>query len=62
MSRKVVDLILEDLDDYDFDVLNNYINELEKALQKVLDDNEIGVVPRSHLDHIQKLLVWRGSL
>ena len=30
--------------------------ELEKALQKVVDDSEIGVVPRSRLDRIERLL------
>ena len=30
--------------------------ELEAVLQKVLDDTEIGVVPRSHLDRIERLL------
>lgn len=32
------------------------VQELESALQKVLDDTEIGVVPRSHLDRIEELL------
>ncbi len=36
--------------------LAQYSVTLEKALQKVLDDSEIGIVPKSHLDHIQKLL------
>ncbi len=32
------------------------IIRLEEALQKVLDDSEVGVVPRSHLDCIEYLL------
>ncbi len=32
------------------------MDALENALQKVLDDSEIGVVPRSHLDRIERLL------
>lgn len=34
----------------------NMHDELVDALQKVVDDTEIGVVPRSHLDRIEKLL------
>ncbi len=37
------------------DVLK-YVEQLEDALQKVLDDSEVGVVPRSHLDKIAALL------
>ena len=33
---------------------------LREALQKVLDDSEIGVVPRSHLDRIERLLRGEG--
>ena len=29
---------------------------MRNALQKVLDDSDIGVVPRSHLDRIERLL------
>ena len=32
------------------------LNQFEDALQKVLDDSEIGIVPRSHLDRIKKIL------
>jgi len=32
------------------------IGELEEALQKVVDAAEIGVMSRSHLNHIEKLL------
>jgi hypothetical protein len=32
------------------------IEQLEDALQKVIDDSVCGVVPRSHLDKIEKLL------
>jgi hypothetical protein len=34
---------------------------LKQALQKVLDDSEIGVVPRSHLDLIERLLSGEGE-
>ena len=39
------------------DTLKAEIAELKAALQKVLDDSVIGVVPKSHLDHIEKLLI-----
>ena len=32
------------------------LNQLEDALQKVLDDSAIGIVPRSHLDKIERLI------
>ena len=32
------------------------MKEMQDALQKVIDDSEIGVVPRSHLDRIERLL------
>ena len=32
------------------------IDEYRKALQKVIDDSYIGVVPKSHLNHIEELL------
>ena len=34
----------------------NQYNHLVSALQKVLDDAEIGTVPKSHLNHIEGLL------
>ena len=32
------------------------LRTMERVLQKVLDDSDIGVVPRSHLDTIETLL------
>lgn len=32
------------------------IQELEEALEKVLSDSDIGVIPKSHIDHIEGLM------
>lgn len=32
------------------------IKAYEEALQKVLDDHEVGCIPKSHIDHIARLL------
>jgi len=38
------------------DELKAYIERLRGALQKVVSDSGVGIVPRSHLDHISELL------
>jgi hypothetical protein len=32
------------------------IDELESLLRKILEDSEVGVVPKSHLDKIEEIL------
>lgn len=51
VSRQALDEVLEQLAVYE-----QRVAELEDALHKVIEDSELGIVPRSHLDKIKDLL------